>query len=254
MLHLQPSTILFQVLNFLILLVLLARFFYRPVLLAMRKRQEEINVRLRNADERGRAAEELRMQLVQERSQAQASIQALLLATRQQATAEREQLLAASRADAGRLTDEAQREIAEKERQALERVQAQARASALSIAAGLIRQAAGPAVHHELVEQFLTHGTPSATPGDTRPAASRNGAKIHVSVAYPLSAEQEARLRDLLATGLGFGQAGRNAPIDVDSTLVAGLCITGAAFVLDFSLRHTLQELEGSAAADTGAP
>ena len=60
MLGFDIPTFVFQIINFLILLAILARFFYRPVLDVMQQRQEQIDARIEDAEERARQADEER--------------------------------------------------------------------------------------------------------------------------------------------------------------------------------------------------
>ena len=63
MLGLDLPTFVFQIINFLILLAIMTRFFYKPVLALMARRQAEIDARLADAAERARQADEERRNL-----------------------------------------------------------------------------------------------------------------------------------------------------------------------------------------------
>lgn len=253
MLHLQLSTIVFQVLNFLILLGLLGWFLYRPVVAAMRSRQEAIDARLRDADDRAREAEEERASLAAQTQQATTDADALLATTRQQAAEESARITAAARTKAAHLVGEAHKVIDEQERLALGRVEARVGESALTIAANLIRQAAGPLVHEQLVEQFLRQGvasrdSDSESIGDI---LGRDHSAVTVELAYPSSGEVEARIRELLLQELGRDAGAKDASFRVNPALIAGGRILAGEFVLDFSLQRTLEELKSRHATES---
>ena len=50
MLGFDVPTFIFQIVNFVILLAILTKFFYRPVLDVMRRRQEQIDTRIAEAE------------------------------------------------------------------------------------------------------------------------------------------------------------------------------------------------------------
>jgi F-type H+-transporting ATPase subunit b len=248
MLHLELSTIFFQVLNFLILLVLLTHFFYHPILRVMQRRQGEIAARLQAADERAHQADALRTELEEERARTRREAEALLAAARKQGAEVREQMLASAHDDAARMMADAQQAVEGEERRALERVQSRTRASALSVAASLIREAAGPAVHQQLLQRFFEQGvhvTGMAADGrGLAPAGASAG--VTVDVAYPLSPAEESRLRETLEQDLKLAQVDKRVATRVDPSLLAGLRVSGDGFALDYSLRHTLEELQSS--------
>jgi F-type H+-transporting ATPase subunit b len=246
MLDLQLSTIVFQILNFLILVVVLTRFFYQPVLRVMKAREEAIAARLRAADERGREAEAERQRLAGLEEEAVARADALLAAARADAQETAQRGVEQARQEAATLLDEARRAVDERERAALARVEAQVRDTAVSLAGSLIRQAAGPAVHQGLLDQFLRDGLRLSGPEAEalRQAVAAGDARLTIEVAYPPTVATEARLRETISRGLGLPPSATPLPIATVPALLAGLRILAAEFALDFSLRRTLQELQ----------
>jgi len=153
MLDIQWSTIIFQIINFLILLVILTRFLYQPVVRTMRQRQAAIAAQLQHADQRVAEADAERERLAQAIEQANLQSEQLLARTRAEAAAERARLIETARNDAARYREEAQLAMQEQERLALSRLEARIRASAVTIAGSLVRQAAGLAVHQALLDR-----------------------------------------------------------------------------------------------------
>ena len=238
MLDIQLSTIIFQIINFLILLVILTRFLYQPVVRTMRQRQAGIAAQLREADQRVADADAERQRLAQAIEQANAQAEQLLVRTRADAAAERARLIDTARNDAARYREEAQRAMQEQEREALSRLEARIRASAVTIAGSLVRQAAGPTVHQALLDQ-LTDGATHAD-GVVHQLSDHLGGPVVVELAYPPDAE----LEDSLRAALG------DVEFRVNADLLAGArIIVGQQTVVDLSLEHTLADLQAEPVA-----
>jgi F-type H+-transporting ATPase subunit b len=240
MLDIQLSTIIFQIINFLILLVVLTRFLYQPVLRAMQQRQAAIAAQLHEADQRVAEANAERARLAEAIEQANRQAEELLARSRAEADAERAHLLETARNDAARYRDEAQRTVREEEREALLRLEARIRATAVTLAGSLVRQAAGPAVHQALVER-LTNGATHAD-GVVHQLTKHPVSLLVVELAYA----PDARLEDSLRAALG--QQNGNIEFRVNADLLAGArIIVGQQTVVDLSLERTLFDLEAEA-------
>src|SRR5690242_16986095 len=109
MLHIEPSTVVFQIINFFILLVILTRFLYRPLLRTMQAREAEITARLQEADERTKLADAERDRLAEQAQQATRDAEAQRTQALADANREREQIVAQAREDAAHLQDDARR-------------------------------------------------------------------------------------------------------------------------------------------------
>jgi len=239
MLDIQWSTIIFQIINFLILLVILTRFLYQPV---VRQRQAAIAAQLQHADQRVAEADGERERLAQAIEQANLQSEQLLARTRAEAAAERARLIETARNDAARYREEAQLAMQEQERLALSRLEARIRASAVTIAGSLVRQAAGLAVHQALLDR-LTNGATHAD-GVVHQLSDHLGGPVVVELAYPPDAELENSLRAAL------GEQQVDIEFRVNADLLAGArIIVGQQTVVDLSLEHTLADLQAEPVA-----
>jgi F-type H+-transporting ATPase subunit b len=242
MLDIQWSTIIFQIINFLILLIMLTRFLYQPVVRTMQQRQAAIAARLQEADRRAADADAERQRLAEAVEQADEQAEQLLARARADAAAERVRLIETARNDAARYREEAQRATQEQEREALSRLESRIRASAVTIAASLVRQAAGPAVHQALLDR-LTNGA-THPDGVVQQLADRLGGPVVVELAYPPDPKLEDSLRGV------FGEQHVDIAFRVNADLLAGArIIVGQQIVVDLSLQHTLADLQAEAAA-----
>ena len=227
MLDLQGSTIVFQIINFLILLFILTRFLYQPVQRLMEQRQKAITAQLNEAMRREAEAIAERERLTQQVEEARADSERVHTELRAAAAAEREQLLEAARAQAARLQEASEREIREREQIALASTAAHVRATAAALAATMIRAAAGPMVHQALVERLIADGLANGTATDSA---------LTVELAYPADTDMQQRFSRLTGGKLTF----RDNP-----DLVAGARIlTSQQVVVELSVRRTLEELQ----------
>lgn len=88
-----------QIVNFLVLVWLLKRFLYGPIIRAMDRREERISNRLQEADQREQEAEAQSKQYLDKREQLEQREQELLVQARQKADKEQEQRLEAARSE-----------------------------------------------------------------------------------------------------------------------------------------------------------
>jgi F-type H+-transporting ATPase subunit b len=93
-------TVIAQIVNFLILVWLLKRFLYQPILRALDAREKRIAAELTAADEKKREAEKERDEFRQKNDEFEQQRSVLLSRASEEAHAERQRLIAAARADA----------------------------------------------------------------------------------------------------------------------------------------------------------
>ena len=251
MLDIQLSTIVFQIVNFLILLVVLTRFLYRPLRRAMRERQEAIAEQLRRAEARAQQADADRARIAVQRRELDASADRLLAEARARAATTGKQIVAQAREEADRLLAEARRASRRQEAEALTGLQRQIRDTAVEVAGEVIARAAGPAVHRALLADLCD--TRLVPGGDAFVALQAAAARAHdpmeVAVAYPPSPEERAALRASLASALGHPAADGGITFRTEPDLIAGARILAGFAVVDGSLRRALDDLRRESAA-----
>ncbi|HEX2221587.1 MAG TPA: F0F1 ATP synthase subunit B [Candidatus Limnocylindria bacterium] len=154
--------LLFQVVNFLLLLWLLNRFLFRRVLSALDERQARIAKGLEDAEAAARDRELARAERERAITEARREAQDLVARATKMAQDTRNELVTAAREEADKLTARAREEInAEKER-AVTELRAQVADLALEAAARLVRQQMDGQTQRRLVEEFLTEVEPAA--------------------------------------------------------------------------------------------
>ncbi|WP_109109207.1 hypothetical protein [Azospirillum sp. TSO35-2] len=201
--HIDGWTLLLQAINFLILVWLLRRFLYRPVLAVIAERQAATD-RVRSEAEAARqAADSLRQGLEAERTGLPAERDRLIAAARSAAEAERAALLDKARAEADRALDNARAKLAEERAQALADLQRHAAALGAELAARLLRGAPVAALTRPFLDEACA--AVEALPEAQRRALVDGVDPVPVCLvaATPLTPEDAGHGRDRLAATLG---------------------------------------------------
>jgi F-type H+-transporting ATPase subunit b len=146
----------FQIVNFLILLFLLNRFLFKPVLRRIDERQGTLSKGLEDAAAAARDRELARAEREAALAEARQESDALVKRAAKTAEATSAEILAAAKASAEQLTVRAREEIeAEKER-ALNEIRGEVASLALDAAGKLVGSEMDSPTQRRLVEQFLS--------------------------------------------------------------------------------------------------
>lgn len=237
--NLDATTFALEVLNFLVLVWLLQRLLYRPVLGVIERRKAEDEKTVAAAQALRQQAEALKAQYEQRLAHAAEDRERALAQLDSEIAAERARRMAAVEAEAraeqqrreALAAHAAEQREAERERQAT--------ALAARFATRLLDRLAGPALGDRLVDLALADlpALPAERRDALRHALASGEAGLQVSSAHPLSDDRRAAMTRALAE-----LAGREvAPSFVeDPALKAGLRIEAGAWVLMADLRDEL--------------
>jgi F-type H+-transporting ATPase subunit b len=241
--ELNLTTFILEIINFLVLLWILQRFLYKPVLEVIAKRKAGIDQALAEAahvrSEAAALQEQYNTRLgnwEQEKRRAQESLQREIEAQRAKLMAELHDALDDERSkakiiDARRLADEQAKN------------QSLALANATAFASVLLKQAAGPELEKRLCDLLLQRlaELPAKTAETLRENHRDETSSIEVYSAYPLADGQRADLQQHLDALFGKTCSYNYRQ---DPELLAGLRIVIGAWVLRLNL---LDELAGFA-------
>jgi F-type H+-transporting ATPase subunit b len=230
------TTFIFEIINFLILIWILQRLFYKPLLEVIAKRKQFIDQTLADAKAIQAQATEQRV-LYENRQKAweqekQAAINALNVQLEQEKVAAMQQLAVDLEAERQKYKVTQLHKQHELEQQA----EKQAMSNAARFASLLLKQTAGQELETRLIELLLSRITnlPKAC---QLALASQNEQTIQVSSVYPLTATQQEQLEQQL--GKQIFQATR-FEYQQNPELIAGLRIDIGAWVLNANLQHEL--------------
>lgn len=238
--ELSWTTFVLEIINFLVLLWILKRFLYRPILEVIDQRRKAIEEKLDDArhvrDEAQALKDQYRNRLAEWDREQRAARDALS----REITEDRARRLAA-------VSDEIEQEK-EKARIARERqltddrraAEAQALLQGAEFSSRLLAGACGPDLEARLLDLLLREldEVSDQRLARLREQSRQPPARIEVKSAFPLSAEYRSRLDTAL-----HHLAGVQVPIDFscDETLLAGLHVTIGAWVLAANVRDELR-------------
>jgi F-type H+-transporting ATPase subunit b len=240
------TTFTLEIINFLVLVWLLKRFLYQPVLETLARRRAGIARTLSEAREVEIRADALRTQFENRLADWEQEKAALRVGFEQELTAERSRQIQAL-ADA--LAQERERQAArEAHRQTALRLEleSQALAQARRFATVLLARLASPELEARLVEAGMEDF--AALPADPlnglATAARTPGARVRVDSAFPLSEAQQKHIEATLAARLGASPA---LDFRVDATLLAGLRLALGPWQMKFALADELAQFAAAA-------
>ncbi len=235
----DTTTFILEIVNFLILLWILKRLFYRPVLDIIAKRRQHIDRTLDEARKMHSQAEELkalyenRQQLwEQEKKTAQAALQ-------QEFEAERNRQIEQLHRE---LEQERQKSLIAFDRQQQEsrqQAEKQALANGARFARLLLQQAAGPDLEARLQRLLLDQLAvlPEAAKISLSTAEMNKSLTVKVASVFPVATDVKEQLERKLATAT-------NRPLNFqyaqDDSLMAGIRIDIGSWVLHADLAHEL--------------
>jgi F-type H+-transporting ATPase subunit b len=235
-------TVIAQALNFLILVWLLKRFAYQPVLQAINQREQRIAAQVAAAaaaqaaatterDTLSRKSDELEQQraalLEQVTQEAKATRSRLLEQAREDADAQRVRLLAALSAEQADLRSE----LGSKVREAV-----------LQIAASAMRDLAHVALNEAMVNVFLEHlGELGEADRHVLGMVGTNSATALVRSAFELAPPTRVRIQAAVAA---LGWPGARVQFETSTDLVCGIELQAAGHKLAWSVGDYLEGLQ----------
>lgn len=238
--ELNWSTFILEIINFLVLVWILKRFLYKPVLEVIAKRRSGIEQQLAEAHRLNEEADALKSEYDnrladrdKERQQAREALAQELDAERTRQMENLQQMLTEERKKA-EVAEERQRNEAQRE------TEQRALQQGAEFASRLLGQAAGPELEARLC-QLLLDGLNQLTEQEITALRTQWGEPpkvIEITSAYPLSSAQQQQLEKALSNVTGLDIPFHYAQ---DADLLAGLNITVGAWLLQTNLRDELK-------------
>lgn len=238
--ELNLSTFILEIVNFLVLVWLLQRFFYKPVLNVIAKRKAGIDQALADAARVHEEAAALQRQCdenlknwEQQKRKAHEDLQREIDERRAQMLEELKIALENER-HRNKIIEERRKADEQHKNEAL------ALANAGAFASKLLKVAAGPELEKRLFDLLLRQTTelPPETVENLRANHAQDHSAITVVSAYPLSGEQRAELQRCLDALLDKKPA---YDYRQDPELIAGLRINIGAWIVGVNLQDELQ-------------
>ena len=236
-----------QMINFLILVALLRKFFYRPVLEAIDNRQQEISVRIEQAEHTRQEAEQLAATYSEREQELATARDTMFAKARQEVEAWKQDALAEARAavDASqsRWWDAMHRD----RNRFLQELRERAGRQVHQVARHVLRELADANLEQQLVAVFLDRLTSLDQPARDRMQNGQSEASpITITSALPLSENLQADIRNRV-----HAEFNQEAPIqfEVDADLICGLELQMGDQRISWNVAETMDSLEHNFAA-----
>ncbi|HTU80878.1 MAG TPA: F0F1 ATP synthase subunit delta [Candidatus Acidoferrales bacterium] len=233
------STFLVQILNFIVLVWILTRFLYRPVMRAIAERQQTIAQELRRADEVKKQSEALSKQYRDRLADWEAEKTQLKTALDTELGTERAKREAELRAALQREREQAEAAARVRERESRRKLEREAARDAALFCARFLARFASPDIEREIVEAAIADIR--SLSGDQRATLvqpSDGPGQVVVTTRYPLDEAHRSGLTDALTQCLGHAP---NPRFELSDALVAGLRVDLGTTTLEGNIAGELQ-------------
>ena len=243
-------TFVAQIVNFAILVALLRRFLYRPVLRAMQERERRIAERLENAGRAEREAGAVREEARRAHEAFEAQREVLLAQAADAADQHRRELFDQAREEAAGLRERWADAIERERAVYLKELRRRAGRRVFAIAERVLRELADADLERQIVERFLERldGLPL---GEAPPLEGAPPLPAVVRSAFELPNDLRGKLRERLAAHPGVAREPRFV---VDPDVVLGIELSLAGQRVAWSVRDYLDSLDEVFRARTAAP
>jgi F-type H+-transporting ATPase subunit b len=151
----DPGLFVWTILTFLILVALLARFAWRPLLQALERRQATIVQSLEDAQRARQELERLQRESTQIMAQARAEAESMLARSRSDAEALREELKQKARTEAAAIVKNAERQIQLETARAVQQIRHEAVDLSVAIASKILRRQVTREDNEALIQEAL---------------------------------------------------------------------------------------------------
>jgi F-type H+-transporting ATPase subunit b len=152
----DPGLYIWTIVTFLVLLALLTKFAWRPLLDALQKRQETIDQALQGAMQARAELERLNQESQQIIRRAHADAEAIISSTRVDAERLREEMKQTAKAEAANIVKNAERQIQYETQRALQQIRHEAVDLSVAIASKLLQRNLTREDNERLIEEALS--------------------------------------------------------------------------------------------------
>lgn len=236
-------TVIAQIVNFLILVLLLRRFLYRPIMNAMAERERKIAARLEQAAQHREAAN-AEIEAYQQKNAAFEQERETLMRTAQTQVAERRQAwLHEARAEVDQTRSRWQKALAEEKESFLQTVRLQVGQQTYQVIRRALADLADEGLEARIVKIFLARvaALPKAESLAMMTALKQETAVLTINSSFDIDNTARQALRQAIFARFGPGQA---IQFHTTPDLICGLELAAPGHKVAWSLASYLDELE----------
>jgi len=236
-------TVIAQVLNFLILVWLLKRFLYKPVLNAIGAREKRIAAQLNDAAEKEANALSEKNLFQQKNAEFEQQRAAALTQVEEEAKAERQKQFAQVRNDSAALQQKLQQAIAEQQQNISAGIKNKIQQEVFAIAARTLNDLGSASLEEQIMNAFIRriNNFNEDERKQFKEAFDTLGETLHVTTAFPLSASQKNILQKAITT-----ITGNDISFDylLNKAIISGIEIAVKSYRLAWNIENYLDELK----------
>ncbi|SDE64124.1 F0F1 ATP synthase subunit B [Sporomusa acidovorans] len=151
------ATLIAQIINFLILVAILAKVAYKPLMQALADRQAKIAESLETAEQEKQAAEKLKQEYLAQLAEARTQAQAIVEKAAKLAEQTKEEMLKEAREESARLLKATQEEITREREHAIAELKGEVVTLAVAAASKIIAQNMDEQVNAKIVDEFINN-------------------------------------------------------------------------------------------------
>ncbi|WP_223650564.1 F0F1 ATP synthase subunit delta [Hymenobacter psoromatis] len=246
-------TVIAQLLNFALLVWLMRRFLYAPILAAMDQREKKISAQLKAAKTQKDEAKTAHDELTQKTAAFDAQKQALLTTATNDAEAQRQKLLAAGRQEADDQRAKQQKALQESQATQQADLARQTRQTVFAVAKKALADLASASLEAQAVDVFVQR-LHELSDDDKKPlvaAFQANKKPMQVQSASALTPKQQATIKTTLVALLG---AAPDLEFTANPALISGISLSANGFRLAWDVADYLVALEKATPAPKATP
>lgn len=151
------ATLIAQIINFLILVAILTKVAYKPLMQALADRQAKIADSLEMAEQEKQAAEKLKQEYLAQLAEARTQAQTIVEKAAKLAEQTKEEILKEAREESSRLLKATQEEIAREREQAIAELKCEVVTLAVAAASKIIAQNMDEQANARIVDDFINN-------------------------------------------------------------------------------------------------
>jgi F-type H+-transporting ATPase subunit b len=149
------ATLVAQIINFLILVAILSKFAYKPLMNMLAERQAKIQSNLDSAEQERLAAEQLKQEYLTQMAEARVQAQTIMEKATKLAEQTKEEILQQAREESARLLKNTRDEIAREREQAMQEFKGEIVTLAVAAATKIIAKNLDEQANAKLVDDFI---------------------------------------------------------------------------------------------------
>ncbi|MBS1976441.1 MAG: F0F1 ATP synthase subunit B [Bacteroidetes bacterium] len=236
-------TVVAQIINFLILVWLLKRYLYQPILNAIREREERIATQLKHAEGKEADALKERQLYLSKNEELDRNRTQLMQKANDEAAAERSRLLETARKEAGALRLKLETAFREEQSGLAADLSRRIRVEVMQVAQSILKELADSSLEDQIIHVFLARlgQSQEAKSFNWTSGAERSPSPVVIKSSLPLTPEQQELLKVSVRSTL---QLKEDITFTIAPDLIAGIELSANGYKLTWSVADHLSSIE----------